>query len=103
LRNAVKHSPAGSEITLATQLDAGAKQLAVSILDHGPGVPESELKMIFEPFYRSSNTNCEGHGLGLAIAIRVIEALGGSISAANRKQGGLRVDIVLPVSAAIAR
>jgi two-component system OmpR family sensor kinase len=101
LRNAVKYSPAGNEITLTTQLDEAQEHLTVSILDQGPGVPESELKLIFEPFYRGSNTNTAGHGLGLAIAIRIVEAHGGGIDAGNREQGGLQVDIVLPVSATI--
>jgi two-component system OmpR family sensor kinase len=101
LRNAVKYSPAGNEITLTTQLDETSEHLTVSILDQGPGVPESELKLIFEPFYRGSNTNTAGHGLGLAIAIRIVEAHGGGIGAGNREQGGLQVDIVLPVSATI--
>lgn len=103
LRNAVKYSPAGNEITLMTQLDESAQRLTVSILDQGPGVPESELKLIFEPFYRGSNTNTAGHGLGLAIAIRIVEAHGGGIDAGNREQGGLQVDIMLPVSAAITQ
>jgi signal transduction histidine kinase len=72
-------------------------------LDQGPGVPAPELKLIFEPFYRGSNTNASGHGLGLAIAIRIVEALSGSITARNREQGGLKVDIELPLSAAITQ
>jgi two-component system OmpR family sensor kinase len=103
LRNAVKYSPAGNEITLTTQIDEPGRQLTVSILDQGPGVPESELKLIFEPFYRGSNTNTSGHGLGLAIAIRIVESLGGTVGAGNREQGGLQVDIVLPVSATTVR
>ncbi|RXZ38419.1 HAMP domain-containing protein [Oxalobacteraceae bacterium CAVE-383] len=103
LRNAVKYSPAGNEITLTTQLDEATRELTVSILDQGPGVPESELKLIFEPFYRGSNTNTAGHGLGLAIAIRIVEAHGGGIGAANREQGGLQIDIRLPVSATITQ
>ncbi|HWZ49628.1 MAG TPA: ATP-binding protein [Herbaspirillum sp.] len=103
LRNAVKYSPADNEINLTTKLDETVKQLTVSILDQGPGVPASELKLIFEPFYRGSNTNASGHGLGLAIAIRIVEAHNGSIIARNREQGGLNVDIVLPLSAAITQ
>ncbi|HEY4072273.1 MAG TPA: ATP-binding protein [Herbaspirillum sp.] len=99
LRNAVKYSPVDNEITLTTQLDETTRKLTVSILDQGPGVPESELKLIFEPFYRGSNTNASGHGLGLAIAIRIVEAHTGSVIACNREQGGLKVDIVLPLSA----
>jgi two-component system OmpR family sensor kinase len=103
LRNAVKYSPVDNEITLTTQLDETARKLTVSILDQGPGVPESELKLIFEPFYRGSNTNASGHGLGLAIAIRIVEAHTGSIIAGNREQGGLKVDIVLPLSAVVTQ
>jgi two-component system OmpR family sensor kinase len=103
VRNAVKYSPSADEITLKTNIDTSTKQLTVSILDRGPGVPENELKMIFEPFYRGSNSSTGGHGLGLAIAIRIVEAHGGSIGASNRACGGLQVDVVLPLSAAIER
>jgi two-component system OmpR family sensor kinase len=63
-------------------------------------VPEAELAAIFEPFFRSSaTTGSDGHGLGLAIARRVVQTHGGSIRALNRDSGGLRVEIVLPVAA----
>jgi two-component system OmpR family sensor kinase len=70
----------------------------IEVLDRGPGIDEAHLGDIFEPFFRSNPTqnNVDGHGLGLAIAKRVIENHGGRIAAANRPGGGLRVTISLP-------
>ncbi len=83
------------------EIDEFNKLLHLSILDRGPGVPEEELNSIFELFFRSSRTksNSAGHGLGLSIARRIVEAHQGFIHAANRDDGGLRVDIALPFMA----
>jgi two-component system OmpR family sensor kinase len=69
------------------------------VLDRGPGIAPADLATIFQPFFRSnpSNNNVDGHGLGLAIAERVIHAHGGTIRATNREGGGLQVAIVLPL------
>ncbi|NUU00029.1 ATP-binding protein [Herbaspirillum robiniae] len=101
LRNAIKHTAADTTVELHTQLDEINKLLHLSILDRGPGVPEDELNSIFELFFRSSRTksNSSGHGLGLSIARRIIDAHSGFIRAANRRDGGLRVDITLPFMA----
>ena len=53
---------------------------------------------MFEPFYRSSNDTAKGFGLGLAIAQRAITSHGGTIRAENRADGGLRVEIRLPLA-----
>jgi len=101
LRNAIKHTAPGTTVQIHTQLDEINKLLHLSILDRGPGVPEEEMNSIFELFFRSSRTksNSSGHGLGLSIARRIVEAHHGFIQAANRRNGGLRVDITLPFMA----
>ncbi|KAF1047453.1 MAG: Sensor histidine kinase CpxA [Herbaspirillum frisingense] len=101
LRNAIKHTAPDTTVQIHTQLDDINKLLHLSILDRGPGVPEDEMNSIFELFFRSSRTksNSSGHGLGLSIARRIIEAHNGFIRAANRNDGGLRVDITLPFMA----
>ncbi len=98
VRNAVKHSPAGSMVSVYDNLDAAAGRWRVQICDQGPGIPQGELAAIFEPFFRSNGSkSSDGHGLGLAIARRVVEAHKGNISAANQAGGGLCVEISIPV------
>ena len=102
IRNAIKHSPAKG--TVRVEVRATPDAASVTVLDRGPGVAPADLEAIFEPFFRSNavSNNVDGHGLGLAIARRVLAAHGGSIAATNRDGGGLRVDIVLPLLHAAA-
>jgi signal transduction histidine kinase len=101
VRNALRHSPAGGGIGISAKLQPAANggQVCIDITDAGSGVPESDLEAIFQPFFRSANSdNFAGYGLGLAISQRVVNAHGGRISARNRKAGGLQVTLVLPMS-----
>ena len=77
------------------------KYALITVRDHGPGVPESELARIFEPFYRTDSARTRssgGTGLGLAIARRAVEWHGGRICASNAEGGGLEVSMRLPKS-----
>ena len=96
VRNAAKHGARGGIVTVALRLDAGLAR--IDVLDRGPGIPQDELAAVFQPFFRAgaSRTGVDGHGLGLAIAQRVVQAHGGEIVARNREGGGLRVTITLP-------
>jgi signal transduction histidine kinase len=94
VRNAVKHG-AGGRVDVCVHPDGDL--VHIEVLDNGPGIAPEHLGDVFEPFFRSNPTrnNVDGHGLGLAIAKRVVETHGGRISAANRTEGGLRMTITL--------
>jgi signal transduction histidine kinase len=96
VRNAVKHGGADGKVDV--ELHPDDAQVQVEVLDRGPGIAEEHLGDVFEPFFRSNPTrnNVDGHGLGMAIAKRVVETHGGRITAANRIGGGLKVTISLP-------
>lgn len=92
--NAVQYA-GGAEI--AAYRDQAEARIVVA--DRGPGVPESELERMFEPFERrdpSRSRATGGLGLGLAIARMIAVAHGGSIRAENRAGGGLAVTVALP-------
>ncbi len=92
VRNAVQNTPAGGEVTVTLVV---GPPCTVTVTDSGPGVPDEALEKIFEPFYRV-DTNRPGAGIGLAIAKRVLQQLGGRIAAANRPGGGLEVTMQFP-------
>ncbi|MHB8812884.1 MAG: sensor histidine kinase [Steroidobacteraceae bacterium] len=96
VRNAVRFGPSGSAVVVTA---ARRDWIEVTVRDHGPGVPEKDLKLIFEPFYRvdaARDRAVGGEGLGLAIAARAIAVHGGSIEAHNVPDGGLEVAMRLP-------
>lgn len=102
VRNAVKYTAAGSEVRIEVSLDAAGREsgpeLLLTVADRGPGVAQAELEEIFTPFFRGSSGRAgSGYGLGLAIARRVVEAHGGRIRAYPRPEGGLCVELRLPL------
>ena len=96
LRNAVRHSPPDG--TVHVRLDQQNMTAKIEVRDEGQGVDESDLPRIFEPFYRTKDAPDSGTGLGLAIAKRAIRLNGGSVIATNSEDGGLRIDISLPIA-----
>jgi len=95
LDNAVKYGKCAEAAITIT-----AKAIEITVDDEGPGIPEAELPRVFQPFYRveeSRNRETGGTGLGLAIAQSIVQAHGGELSLANRRGGGLRACITLPV------
>lgn len=99
VRNAIRYSPPGGSVTVETYVDDKTNRLMLVVQDQGCGVAESELEAIFEPFNRGGKSaGADGHGLGLAIARRVLQAHGGTIRAFNRDEGGLSIEMALPVS-----
>ncbi len=99
LRNALLHSGGSGNIQISAK-QVSSNELQVSVSDSGPGIAETHISRIFEPFYRvdeARNRSSGGHGLGLAIAASAVRRHGGRISASNRQGGGLEVLVSLPV------
>jgi len=69
----------------------------LEVVDHGPGVPDEQKELIFEPFERAGDRH-PGVGLGLAVARGFAEAMGGRIGAFDTPGGGLTVRVTLPVA-----
>ena len=96
LGNAIKYSPAGTQIDLTgNQVD---NQVIINIADHGIGISKEDLPYIFDDFYTSSDKNKEerGSGVGLALTKRIIEAHNGSISVDSELGQGSTFELCLP-------
>jgi len=101
VENAVSFSPRDSIVRVS--LDIAGDMAVVCIEDDGPGVPEGRLERIFERYasFRDGNGDAAGpgsthFGIGLWVVRRNAEALGGSVVAENRPEGGFRVTVYLP-------
>jgi signal transduction histidine kinase len=97
LRNAIRYAPPKTSIEIG--LENGGGRACVRIRDYGPGVPETALARLFDPFYRvepDRNRGTGGVGLGLSIARRAVELHRGTLKASNATPG-LLVEIELPV------
>ncbi|HVY51908.1 MAG TPA: HAMP domain-containing sensor histidine kinase [Devosia sp.] len=97
LDNAIKHSPPGTTVTVATAGDE--RSVRISIADEGPGVDEADLPHVFERFFRGRDQQdglSSGLGIGLAIAKDIVERHGGTIGLSNRLEGGAVLSIELP-------
>lgn len=80
-------------------VEDGRDALRIRVRDEGPGIPETELDKVFEPFYRlesSRNRETGGTGLGLAIARNIAQTHGGDIALHNRPKAGLEAVLTLP-------
>jgi two-component system sensor histidine kinase KdpD len=97
IENAARHSRPGGEIQISVAPWHGGIQVRVA--DHGPGIPEEERDLVFEPFSRGASRIGAGSGLGLAIARAVVQAHGGRIRIEGAPGGGTAVVIELPEGA----
>jgi two-component system sensor histidine kinase SenX3 len=93
--NAVRYTPDGGRISIRAH--AAADGLHVAVEDNGLGIDNDQLPRVFEPFWRADPARAAGgSGLGLALAQRIVEALGGRIDASSSPGLGSRFDIVVP-------
>jgi two-component system sensor histidine kinase CpxA len=108
VRNAIRYTGEGT--TVEVRLEQGVElqhggvghpEAVVRVTDSGPGVPEDAIDKLFRPFYRIDDARGRqtgGVGLGLSITDRAVRLHGGTIRVSNRPQGGLMVEIRLPLS-----
>jgi signal transduction histidine kinase len=92
--NAIRYGRAAT-----VEVEERPGEIAIRVLDEGPGIPEADLERPFEPFFRveaSRSRETGGTGLGLGIARNIARAHGGDITLRNRPEGGLEATITLP-------
>lgn len=100
--NGLRFSPPAQPVCLRARVAGDV--VVLSVIDHGPGVPEQQREQMFEPFQRLDDRSVGGVGLGLAVARGFVEAMGGSIAATQTPGGGLtmRVELLAATSDASA-
>lgn len=94
VRNALEHSPAGSEVLV--EVEEAAASVGIVISDRGPGIPPAELQRIRQRFVRGSRAKGPGSGLGLSIVELVLERIGATLELQNDEPSGLRAIVRLP-------
>ena len=96
IENALRYSE--GDIEVLSYFNSNKKYVVIAVNDSGPGIPESELESVFEPFKQGDAARgSEGSGLGLAIIKRIIDMHGGKVVLSNRPEGGLSAQIYLPI------
>jgi signal transduction histidine kinase len=97
LVNAVRHTPADGTVRVTAQVADG--RLEVAVEDTGEGIAADQLPHVFDAFFRGDPSRTGGRsGLGLALAKRIVEALGGTISAQSEPSAGSRFAVAIPTA-----
>ncbi len=98
LTNAFKNTPPPGTVTVRGRHD-GEANVILEVIDTGTGIPAAEIERVFERFYRRSETRKqEGFGLGLAIARRMVDVMGGEIGATSTEGKGSTFWVRLPIA-----
>ena len=95
LDNARHHAP-GASVEVSAMIDDS--MLSIEVADDGPGVPQQDLPLIFDRFYKLDSARQGGSGLGLAIARQHARRLGGDLTVRTRQPAGLSFVLSLPVT-----
>lgn len=94
--NAIKFNRDGGLVTIRLARQSGCAVFTIE--DEGPGIAEDDMRHIYDKFFQSDSSHKqEGNGLGLALARRIVDLCGGDIEAANRREGGCRFTVTLPL------
>jgi two-component system, OmpR family, sensor histidine kinase CpxA len=104
VRNATRYTADGTTVNIRAERVQNGRvaEAVIRVSDSGPGVPDGSLDKIFQPFYRIDDArgrSTGGVGLGLAITDQAVRLHGGSVKASNLVEGGLAVEIRLPLQA----
>jgi signal transduction histidine kinase len=94
LANALAYAPGPVEIGVG----ASGGVTVITVRDHGPGIPAEDLDRVTERFFRGSASTGPGSGLGLAIVRRLVARAGGGLALRSSDDGGLEVEVLLPVA-----
>lgn len=96
LSNAIKFAGRGAQIVVTVESDVDG-QVAVHVVDNGPGMPPEDLARVREPFWRrTAHQNIDGSGLGVAIADSLVTASGGRLDLMGARPHGVHAKITLP-------
>lgn len=99
LTNALKYSPEMTAVEIDTRLRK--KYFEISITDHGQGIPHTELKAIFEPYFRSHKAReqgIKGLGLGLSLVLNIMNRQGGSVAVKSQLNKGATFKLSFPLA-----
>lgn len=95
LQNAIRHTP--SDGTIRIEAHRAPAAVTVAVEDTGEGIDPAAAERVFDPFWRGDGARTTpGSGLGLALAKRIVEALGGRITVASPPERGARFEVLLP-------
>ena len=95
VQNAIRHTP--SDGTVVVEASHRERELQLAVVDTGDGIGDEALDHVFEPFWRGDSARAtQGSGLGLALAKRIVEALGGSIAVESGSARGARFAVLVP-------
>jgi signal transduction histidine kinase len=98
VRNAIRFTPAGGEVTLS--ISERPQTVAVAVSDTGPGIPDEDIPRIFDRFYRSEQgaaARADSAGLGLAIVKRILDLHESRITVVSKVDAGTRFEFELPL------
>jgi signal transduction histidine kinase len=101
IENSVKFGRSSSDKRITLRLRRAGDQVRIEVADSGPGIPQEDVKKVFNDFYRAGNavtSAAGGTGIGLALVRRFVRLMGGRVSAANNPGLGCTVCIELPAT-----
>jgi len=97
-QQSLQDRPMTRQIHVGTCFDSLADVVCIKVADNGPGIPEHLRARVFEPYFTTKPTGI-GTGVGLAVSLGIVEAHGGTLTAASPMEGGAIFTITLPVGA----